>query len=121
MTLKRRLIICLVSKSEDAFVFSRQIAEECRIQQQRMIAIVIHVFGLQRNIRIVIVQEDRLAWFEHRHSLTMNSRRVEHEYGASHTVYFQNVFGLLSGNLITLQVARMLPPMTAFDVVERAT
>src|SRR5213082_3447919 len=68
---KRRLVILLVAKSQDSLVFRAQISQESRVQQQRMITIIIDVLLLQGHACVVIGVEDRLPRFEHRNSLAM--------------------------------------------------
>src|SRR4051812_34750245 len=74
---KRRLVISLVAKSQELLVFRAQVSQESRVQQQRMITIIIDVLLLQSYAGVVIGVEDRLPRFEHGSSLAMHDRSIK--------------------------------------------
>src|SRR6267143_4035084 len=86
-----------------------------------MIAIVVNVFLLQRNMRVVVVVKDSLPWFQHGHSLTVCSGSIKQKCRADRSHYFEN---LRRGDVLDFVVPhwpRMPLSMSTFDVVERAT
>ncbi len=72
-----RLIICLVAKAQDTAALRRQITEEGRVEQQRMITVILHVFLTQRHLGIVEIVEDGLARLENGDGLAMDARGIE--------------------------------------------
>jgi hypothetical protein len=66
-------VIRLIAKTKNSPILVRQPAEECCVQYQRMVSIVLNIFTLQRYERIMIIQEDRVALLQDRNTLTMDS------------------------------------------------
>ena len=60
LSCERRLKVCLIAEAQDALIFAGKIAEEGRVEQQRMIAIVVDVFRLQTHARVMVVV--KIAW-----------------------------------------------------------
>jgi hypothetical protein len=52
---------CFVAEPQDAAVFIRQVAQKCSVEMQRVIAVILKIFPLQRDVRIVVSKEDSLA------------------------------------------------------------
>src|SRR6266853_3496165 len=77
--LKGRLEVGLVAKSQDALILGRNTAEECGVEKQWMVTIISDVFGLKRNLRIMIPEKDRLSRIEGRYVLPMDRGGVEQE------------------------------------------
>src|SRR6266481_3134586 len=71
-SLKGRLEVGLVAKSQDALILVRNTAEECGVEQQWMVTIIGDVFELKWNLRIVVPEKDRLSRLEDRYVLPMN-------------------------------------------------
>src|SRR5260370_31677245 len=86
-----------------------------------MIAIVIDVFLLQKDVRIVVVVKHSLSRFQHGNALAVRSGSIKQKCRAGWAHYFEN---LRRGNVFDFIVAhwpRMLLSMSAFDVIECAT
>ncbi len=77
-----RLIVRLVAETEDTAIVLRKITKEGRIEQQRVVTVVFDILGLQRDIGIVVVQEDGLARLQDRDALAMDAGSVEEDRAA---------------------------------------
>ena len=78
--LKGRLKVGLVAKSQDALILVRNSSEECGVEQQWMVTIIGDVFGLKRNLRIMVPEKNSLSRLEDRDVLAVSRGGVEHEH-----------------------------------------
>src|SRR6266566_2382247 len=83
-----------------------------------MIAIVVDVFLLQRNVWVMVVEKAGSPLFEHRYALTMDAGSVKQESRAGWSRQFHYLRRMHIVQLAVLYQARMLFTMTALDVIE---
>ena len=72
-------IVGFVPKAQDTLVLLRQISEEGGIQEKCVIAVVVEILLLQDNVRIMVIEEYGLPWFQYWNTLTMNTGGVKQE------------------------------------------
>jgi hypothetical protein len=75
--LERRSVVCFVAETQDVTILVGQIAEKCRIEEQRMVAIRLDIVLLEPNDGVVIVEEHHMSRLQHRNSLPMDAGGVE--------------------------------------------
>ena len=68
----------------------------------------------------MVIEETRLPLFQHGHALPMNAGRVKQESGAGRAEQFRYSRRIDLIQLAVFYQARMLPAMSAFDVIEGA-
>ncbi len=78
--LKGRLKVGLLTKSQDALIVGRNTAEERGVEQQWMVTIIGDVFGLQRDLRIMIPEKNSLSRLEYGNVLAVSRGGIEHEH-----------------------------------------
>ena len=110
--LKPRLIVRLLAEAENALVSSAaQIAQKRGVEQQRMVAIVGDVVLLERDRRIVVIEEHGLARLQNRHALAVDARGVEQDRRAGGAEKFFHVLQRQPGHVAALEVERSLLAM----------
>src|SRR5438067_11898630 len=121
LTDKRRLVISLVAKSQDSLIFRAQVSQKSRVQQQRMITIIIDVLLLKSHAWIVIGIENCLSRLKHRDALTMHNRSIKQKRSAGYAHQLDYVIERKRCDFVLAQVMRMLLLMRSFDEVEGTT
>ena len=86
-----RQVVRFVAEAQDSAILLIQVAQECGIEQQRMITIVIQVLFLQRNRRVVVIEEERLPRFENWEALPVDTGGVEQESGPGRGKHFNHL------------------------------
>src|SRR5215472_18993909 len=86
-----------------------------------MIAVIINILSLKWYTGFVVVQKDCLSWFKDRHSLTVNSSRIEEKGRTSRTSDLENHRLWYILYLATTNRSWVLFAMAAFDIMKCTT
>ena len=90
------LIVSLVAKSQDPLSFRCEVSQKSRIEEERVVPIILNVLLLERDTGVVIIQEHRLSGLQYRRGLPVDSRGIKQDCRAGSS---RNLHDPLSGNL----------------------
>ena len=73
------LVVSLVAKSQDPLFFRCEVPQKSRIEEERMVPIIVNVLLLEGDAGVVVIQEHRLPRLQDGRSLPVDSGGVKQD------------------------------------------